>query len=124
MPFIYKPKKSNNNYKRDNTQVKLRQKLYQIPEYRKKRNWYMMQNPLCEDCLKEGIENEDGSFTSKVTPSEHLHHKKSPFSKGLLPDERMERLMDENNWMALCKWHHNYEHQLIEKNKKKNNQLI
>lgn len=123
MPFIYKPKTNKNNYKKDNSQVKLRQKLYQIPEYRKKRDWYMMQNPICEDCLKEEIENEDGTYTSKVTPSEHLHHKKSPFAKGLLSDERMERLMDDNNWMALCAFHHQYEHKLIEENKKKNKQL-
>ena len=51
--------------------------------WKKIRNKYIKNNPLCEQCLKEG----------RLTPAQEVHHIK-PLSKGGTHDEK--------NLMALC----------------------
>lgn len=92
MPYIKKlPKK---NYVSE--KQKWRNKLYNYKPYRDARDWWIKENCWCKECLKEG----------KLTPTSDLHHILSPFDDGLSGWERYNRLMDEDNWMPLCKMHH------------------
>lgn len=69
---------------------KLRQKAYQNTTWRKLRDTYMKQHPICEECLKSG----------KITPATDIHHKKSPFRGG---EVNYMLLWDYDNLQALCK---------------------
>lgn len=68
----------------------LRQKAYQNTAWRKERDTYLHEHPLCEECLKKG----------KITPAQDIHHKKSPFKNGEI---NWNLLFDEDNLMSLCK---------------------
>ena len=111
MPFINKPpktikKKWDNNRKRNRTEKeKLRVKLYNNKKWKKLRLGYLISHPLCEKCLEQ----------NKVTPATDVHHINSPFDDGLTEEERIGRLMDVNNLMALCKECHGRLHYLKEK---------
>lgn len=69
---------------------KLRQKAYQNTAWRKERDNFLREHPLCEKCLEKG----------KITPAQDIHHKKSPFKNGEI---NWNLLYDENNLMSLCK---------------------
>ena len=97
----YIPSKNSDN------KYKLRKKLYNSSKWRKLRDIYMMEHPLCERCLEKGI--------TKV--AEDCHHKKSPFMDGLSMCERLELLTDYDNLEALCRDCHNDEHRNIRRNK-------
>lgn len=100
MPTINKNKNTYPSSYKNSDKVALRKKLYNDTKYRKIRDWYMMEHPLCEECLKEG----------KVTPSTQCHHIKSPFAAGLSEFESYIRLRDNGNLKALCVYHHECEH--------------
>jgi 5-methylcytosine-specific restriction protein A len=68
----------------------LRQTAYQNTAWRKERDNYLREHPLCEKCLEKG----------KITPAQDIHHKKSPFKNGEI---NWNLLYDVNNLMALCK---------------------
>ncbi len=76
---------------------KLRQKGYQSVAWKKLREVYMHQHPLCEECLKKG----------KVTPAEDIHHIRSPFTGG---DINYSLLLDDKNLEAVCKKCHQLIH--------------
>ena len=76
---------------------KLRQKGYQSVAWKKLREVYMHQHPLCEECLKKG----------KVTPAEDVHHIRSPFTGG---DINYSLLLDDKNLEAVCKKCHQLIH--------------
>lgn len=92
MPYINKIQKKPKTYSgRTETDMRvLRQKAYQSVAWRKLREYYMREHPLCEECLKKG----------KVTPAEDIHHIQSPFKHGQI---NWNLLVDDNNLMALCK---------------------
>lgn len=69
---------------------KLRQQAYQNTAWRKLRDTYMHQHPICEKCLKQG----------KITPATDVHHIRSPFQHGEI---NYNLLLDYDNLMALCK---------------------
>lgn len=106
MPTINK-KKNNHPSSSNYAKIQLRKKLYQNTTYRRIRDWYMMEHPLCEECLKE----------DKLTPSCDCHHKMSPFVDGLSYEERIRRLCDENNFLSLCRQHHEEAHGNVKKEK-------
>ena len=93
--------------KTSDDKYKLRKKLYNNSKWRKLREVYMMEHPLCERCLEKGI--------TKV--AEDCHHKKSPFRDGLSMIERYELLTDYDNLEALCRDCHNDEHRNKRRNK-------
>lgn len=99
MPTLKTTSKTNkrNNRNEHTPMRELRQKFYNTTEWRKLRETYIKQNPLCKECLKQG----------KVTPAEDVHHIKSGFSKGTA--NRI-LLLDYNNLMSLCKQCHNMLH--------------
>lgn len=107
MAWINKPEKK----KKDNSdRKKLRMKMYNDAYYRAVKDKYMMSHPLCEDCMNIQIENEDGTKKEKITAAVDLHHLKSPFAFGINEEERYSRLIDESNFIALCKFHHSQRH--------------
>ena len=77
-----------------------RQSMYSKSEYRKLRDWYYQCHPICEDCAKLGL----------TTPSKDIHHVMSPYDPNISPTESYRRLMDENNLVSLCRYHHNLRH--------------
>lgn len=92
MPTINTLKKTKKEYTRNEHTPNrdLRRKAYGSTEWRKLRDWYMKQHPICEECLKNG----------KVTPAEDIHHVKSPFLKGEI---NWALLLDADNLKPLCK---------------------
>jgi 5-methylcytosine-specific restriction protein A len=68
---------------------KLRQSAYNTTEWRKLRETYLKQHPVCEECLNKG----------KVTPATSVHHKESPFKKGEI---NRHLFLDYNNLMSVC----------------------
>lgn len=91
MPQINKPEKKKKTFERKETDMrKLRQQAYQNTAWRKLRDTYMHQHPICEECLKQG----------KITPATDVHHIRSPFQHGEI---NYNLLLDYDNLMALCK---------------------
>ena len=77
-----------------------RQSMYSKSEYRKLRDGYYQCHPICADCAKLGL----------TTPSADIHHVMSPYDPNISPAESYRRLMDENNLVSLCRYHHNLRH--------------
>ena len=100
MPTLNLQKKTKKeiNQRNENTASReIRRKAYNNTEWRKLRDTYIKEHPLCEDCLNEG----------KVVPAEDIHHIRSPFQNG---ECNKALLLDYNNLMALCKQCHNKRH--------------
>lgn len=110
MPYIKKlPKqqRNRNNRKRNKSdKEKLRIRLYNKAAWKKLRQAYLMQHPLCEMCLED---------SKVITSSSDVHHIQSPFDEGLTDVERIGLLLDASNLMALCKYHHGLLHQQQQK---------
>lgn len=99
MPTLNLPKKEPKSTVHSDTPMReLRKKAYNTTRWRKLRLSFLKEHPLCAECLKEG----------KVTPAEHVHHLKSPFSKGQVNQALM---YDETNLESICAYHHGLEHQ-------------
>ena len=95
---LQKKTKKETNQRNENTASReIRRKAYNNTEWRKLRDTYIKEHPLCEDCLNEG----------KVVPAEDIHHIRSPFQNG---ECNKALLLDYNNLMALCKQCHNKRH--------------
>lgn len=75
-----------------NQRHKERQELYQSKRWKELRKYMVQKYPLCQMCLKEG----------RITPTQEVHHKLSPFQKGITQEEKERRAYDENNLMCLC----------------------
>ena len=99
MPTINKlPPKPKSTFHNDTPMRELRQKAYNTKEWKALRLSFLIQHPLCAECLKEG----------KVTPADQVHHRASPFAKGQI---NYALLLDENNLESICAYHHAMEHQ-------------
>ena len=100
MPTIKKlPKKKDNHPKRGkNKEIA---KIYNSLGWKKLRNAYFMEHPLCEMCLAENVLH--------PVPTAEIHHK-IPISTG--KDEWAMKALcyDPNNLMALCTYHHHKIH--------------
>lgn len=95
---LQKKTKKETNQRNENTASReIRRKAYNNTEWRKLRDTYIKEHPLCEDCLDKG----------KVVPAEDVHHIRSPFQNG---ECNKALLLDYNNLMALCKQCHNKRH--------------
>lgn len=100
-------KKHSNSRKRNRTEKeKMRVKLYNNSKWKKMRLGYLIYHPICEMCEKEA--EEKGEIAA--TPATDVHHINSPFDDGLSEDQRLGRLLDPNNLMALCQYHHGLIH--------------
>ena len=95
---LQKKTKKETNQRNENTASReMRRKAYNNTEWRKLRDTYIKEHPLCEDCLDKG----------KVVPAEDVHHISSPFSTGEI---NYGKLLDGNNLKALCKECHAARH--------------
>lgn len=97
MPTIQTLPKKQKPPRKETDMRKLRQKAYNNTEWRKLRNTFIKEHPLCEECLRHG----------KVTAAHDVHHKKSPFINGEI---NYSLLLDENNLESICQDCHGKEH--------------
>lgn len=98
MPTINKiQRKKRPTDKKETDMRELRRKAYNNTAWRKMRDTYLHEHPICEECLKKG----------KITPAEDIHHKKSPFKGGEI---NYGLLLDYDNLMAVCKKCHQLIH--------------
>lgn len=106
MAYIAKPKRKNHTitFKRAE-----RRKYYNNTAYQHGRKWYLMQHMWCERCMEKG----------EYVPSHDLHHIVSPFDGQKTEQQKMDLLLDENNWIALCRNCHNAIHTEQERNKRR-----
>jgi len=72
---------------------KIYQDIYNTPRWKKLRNWYIRNHPLCEDCLEKNPQQ------TKVT--QEIHHK-IPWVNGSTPAEQESLAYDPDNLRALC----------------------
>lgn len=95
MPTINRaPKK----HREQTDRVKERQEIYNTPIWKRMSKAKMMESPLCESCLLEGV----------ITPSTNVHHIVSFMNyEGL---KRQEIAYNYGNLIALCIECHNKKH--------------
>ena len=98
MPTINKPKKQS-NYKKHDKALQIYNNVYNTVQWRKLRQAYLMQHPLCEECLKQG----------KTTLATEVHHV-IPISSGLSEMEMKDLGFNSENIMALCSECHHKQH--------------
>lgn len=100
-------KEKKTNTERNQTEHrKVRQKAYNNPAWRKLRDTFIREHAVCADCISKG----------KITPSQDIHHIKSPFKNG---EVNYNLLLDYTNLVALCKECHAARH-----NKEQGNRTI
>lgn len=99
MPYINKQPKKNKE-KNLTEKQKLRAKLYNNKRWKKLRDSFLMFAPMCKKCAEMGV----------VNAATDVHHINSPFADGLTDVERLGRLLDPNNLMALCQQCHGHIH--------------
>lgn len=75
--------------------------LYNTKQWKRLRNWYIMQHPLCENCSKYGL----------VTPATQVHHKKI-INSGQTLDEMKSIAYDADVLQSLCSSCHNKMHRI------------
>ena len=97
MPQINKPEKKPRPERKETDMRKLRRIAYNDTRWRKERDTFLKEHPLCDDCLAKG----------KITPATSIHHKKSPFSHGEI---NWTLLYDWDNLMSLCHECHGERH--------------
>lgn len=107
MPTINKNKKKNREYNNVGNRAE-RQKIYNTKQWKALSKSYLMQHPLCEECLKN----------DKITPAQHVHHIVS-FMNAKDELSRLELALDSNNLEALCVECHNKKHNNKKTNKEK-----
>lgn len=96
MPTINKPKKKAKSL---TLNEQIRKEVYSTSKWRKLRDAYLIDHPLCEMCLE----------ANKITPTEDIHHIIS-FVGISDPLRRNEIAFDYNNLKALCKVCHQKVH--------------
>lgn len=77
--------------------------LYNTKQWKRLRNWYIRQHPLCEIHLKHGISK----------PAQEVHHKQF-ITSGKTEEEQRLLCFDENNLMSLCTVCHHGLHNLAD----------
>jgi len=82
------PKKKNPYFQQP---VSISQKIYNSTLWKKLRNAYIAEFPLCEECMKHG----------RVTPADAVHHR-VPFLSGNTQQEIESLAYDYNNLMSVC----------------------
>ena len=87
-----------------------RMKYYNNPQWRNLRKIYLIEHPLCEECLKHGVVTGE-----RLT----VHHILSPFEYGLDELERYRRLLSYENLQTLCEKCHGVLHATMQKEEKK-----
>lgn len=97
MPTINKGQKKKPTYRKKTTNVS---KLYNSQKWVKLRAAYILEHPLCEDCLENGI----------IKPVEEVHHIR-PILTGKDELEQAYLAYNADNLRSLCKECHHKTHQ-------------
>lgn len=105
MPTI-KRIKHKSEYRNSNVKKTERQAIYNTKRWHDLRRQKLMQDPLCEDCLRL----EDG----RVEPATEIHHNIS-FMSTNDPIEREQLAYDFDNLVSLCSYHHKLRHGTVKK---------
>lgn len=105
MPTIARMKRKTNYKKNLSTKSSDITKIYNSQNWKKLRNAYLIEHPLCEKCLEDGI----------IKPTKEIHHIK-PISSGENELRMKELALDPSNLMALCEECH---HEIHNKTRKK-----
>ena len=87
MPYIVKPKPKQTR----KVKVEDRQSIYQSTKWKQLRQAKLMQQPLCEICLKNGM----------VTIADDVHHIDSFLNYS--GNQRLNKAFDFSNLMSVCK---------------------
>ena len=103
MPTIKKLPKKKENYPKRGLNKDIA-KIYNSTQWKKLRNAYYMEHPLCEMCLAENV-------LHPVATSE-IHHK-IPISTGKDEWSMKALCYDPDNLMALCEYHHHLVHKRV-----------
>ena len=98
MPTIKKLEKKT-SYPKRNKSKEIYDNVYNTKTWRNLRKSYLMEHPLCEECLKQG----------KITPATDVHHKYE-ISNATNTLEMKDIGFDSNNLMALCEECHINKH--------------
>lgn len=91
--------KTNNKRYKQHGKAKEIYDLYNTETWRKLRLGYLMEHPLCEECLK----------TDKLSPAKEVHHV-TPISTAFDKLGMMELAYDPQNLMSLCSECHTKKH--------------
>ena len=75
------------------------QRIYNSKNYKKLRLYYLQNNPLCEQHLKNGL----------YISGAEVHHKRE-ISSGVTIDDKLKLALDYNNLQTLCLECHHKEH--------------
>lgn len=104
MAWIQKaPKKPKSTTHKETDMRALRKIAYNNTQWRKVRQTYIQNHPLCEECLKEGK-----VYAGTVEDPLQVHHINSPFKDGVI---NYTLLLDDNNLETICSYHHAMKHQ-------------
>ena len=96
-------KKEEGNQRNEHTPERvLRQQFYNTTKWRKARQYHIIREPLCQQCLKEG-KVYGGTLEDPI----QVHHKRSPFINGEI---NWELGLDDSNLETICSYHHGLEH--------------
>lgn len=98
MAYIQKPKRKKREPRKESEQRHQKRDIYRTERWKRLRQGYIMEHPLCELCEARGI----------TTLAEDVHHKDS-FAK-YEGSERLWKAYDANNLAALCKACHAWVH--------------
>ena len=112
MPTIKKENASMPTPKQEySTRKKIRQSIYNTPQWKNLRKVVLMKNPICVDCQEELLAK---GKTDGDTLAIDVHHTDS-FMRYLDNKEKMyEKAYDINNLVGLCKYHHLKRHGLLQ----------
>ena len=103
MPTLNLPKRKKSTFHSKTDKREQRQKAYNNTKWRKTRDAYLHEHPICEECLKQGRIYAGGGDRGEI----HVHHIITPFQGDKV---NMELLLDDNNLMTLCAQCHGEKH--------------
>lgn len=98
MPTITKIPKRKSTYEKHDKNAEIAQ-IYNTSNWKKLRLAHLMQYPLCEHCLENGI----------ITPATQVHHIRE-ISNGSTLEEMKGIAFDPKNLQSLCEKCHRQEH--------------
>ncbi len=104
MPKINKPeRKPKSTFHNETADRTLRQKAYSSTAWRKARALHIKNEPLCQECLKEGR-----VYAGAPDDPLQVHHKRSFIVNGEI---NYNLLLDQENLETICSYHHALHHQ-------------
>lgn len=101
----YKKKKEDHYKEHCKRRNEMWLKYYGSTQWKELRNKYYQQHCLCECCLRQG----------RVVQADEVHHIHK-FSSGITEEAKWRLLLNENNLISLCAYHHDIAHKYMNNN--------